>query len=146
MNNISEDIYNAIESLCKEGDTFVEKCEFNKAIAKYSDAYAKIQDPKENFEASTWINVAIGDAYFLMKDFNKAKNSFYNALNCLGGNKNPFIHLRLGQCLFELKELSKSADHLTGAYMIEGKKIFDEDDNKYFDFLETKIKSPPEGF
>jgi hypothetical protein len=46
---------------------------------------------------------------------------------------------------FGLGNLGRAADELTRAYMGEGAKIFEGEDPKYFEFLKTKIKEPPEG-
>lgn len=51
-----------------------------------------------------------------------------------------FIHLRLGQCQFELGERDRSADELTRAYMGDGMDILLQDDPKYLEFLESKIE------
>lgn len=56
------------------------------------------------------------------------------------GLGNPYIHLRLGQLYYEQENFDKAVDELTRAYMGGGLDIFIEDDPKYLDFLETKIK------
>ena len=44
---------------------------------------------------------------------------------------NPFIHLRLGQCLYELGEVEVASDHLEQAYMNGGGKLFQNETPKY---------------
>lgn len=68
------------------------------------------------------------------------------AIKCEGAMANPFLRLRLGQCLFELGELSEAANWLTGAFLQEGKIIFAADDPKYLVFLKSKLSPPPEGW
>jgi hypothetical protein len=53
---------------------------------------------------------------------------------------NGFVHLRLGEDLFELKQKEKALDHLLRAYMLEGKEIFDGEDEKYFEFLRQNVE------
>jgi len=66
-------------------------------------------------------------------------------MHCPDAIGNPFLHLRLGQCCFEKRALDRAADELTRAYMGAGRKIFESDDPKYFEFLKTRIKPPASG-
>ncbi len=68
------------------------------------------------------------------------------AMQCAGATANPFLRLRLGQCLFELGELAKAANWLAGAYLEEGPKLFAEDDPKYLAFIKSKLSAPAEGW
>jgi hypothetical protein len=58
--------------------------------------------------------------------------------------RSPFLHLRLGQCQFELGNLERATDELARAYMVAGEEVFEGAD-KYFDFLKTRLKPPPGG-
>jgi len=66
-------------------------------------------------------------------------------MRCPDAIGNPFLHLRLGQCQFELGELDRAADELARAYMGAGAKIFEGGD-KYFSFLKTRLEPPPGGW
>lgn len=68
------------------------------------------------------------------------------AMKCDGATGNPYLRLRLGQCLFELGEMREAANWLSGAYLLEGKKIFAEDDPKYLEFVKDKLQPPPGGW
>ena len=59
-------------------------------------------------------------------------------MHCPDAIGNPFIHLRLGQCQFELGNPDRSADELMRAYMGGGPEIFGNDDPKYLEFLSTR--------
>ncbi|MDX8395048.1 MAG: hypothetical protein R8K22_01380, partial [Mariprofundaceae bacterium] len=112
-----------------------DKCD--KAIEKYKEALVLIPEPITDWEVSTWVYVAIGDARFKEMNYEKALMSFSNAICCPSGTGNPFIHLRLGQCEFELGDLIQALDELLRAYMGGGKDIFYEDDPKYYNFLKS---------
>jgi hypothetical protein len=58
---------------------------------------------------------------------------------------NPFLHLRLGQCLYELGDLDRAADELTRAYLGGGADLFDGAD-QYLAFLKTRLEPPPGGW
>ena len=80
------------------------------------------------------------DNYYLEGHFSQALQLLVDALNFDEALDNPFIHLRKGQCHFELKQFSESADSLTRAYMLHGDEIFQGEAPKYFEFLQTKIE------
>nr|WP_255654553.1 tetratricopeptide repeat protein [Cohnella sp. REN36] len=107
---------------------------------KYVAALRLLPENHREWEAATWIYVAIGDAHFQMKNYDKAFKCFFNAVQGPKGLGNPYIHLRLGQLYYEQENLEKAADELTRAYMGAGIAIFMEDDPKYLAFLETKIE------
>jgi len=92
------------------------------------------------WEASTWILAAIADACFLMGKRKSARQALEYAMTCPGAIGNPFLHLRLGQVLFDADEKDAAADELIRAYMGAGAEIFEKDDPKYFEFLKTKAK------
>ncbi len=128
---LSEKVYTKIVELCENGDKYADKDEFDKAIQNYLGALELIPEPKVDWEASTWIYTALGDACYHKKDYLRGSNFFYDALNCPDALGNPFILIRLGQCLYEQGDIEKSKEYLLRAYMMEGDDIFDEEDDKY---------------
>jgi tetratricopeptide (TPR) repeat protein len=141
---IPEETHVEIQELCAEGDVFLEMGDFSAAHKNYISALGLVPEPKEQFEATTWIMAALGDMYFLAKDYRQAAQVLSDAMRCTGAIGNPFLHLRLGQVQFELGNHARAADELSRAYMGAGSEIFAKDDEKYFNFLKTKI-SPPAG-
>jgi hypothetical protein len=59
---------------------------------------------------------------------------------------NPFLRLRLGQCMYELGETDEAANWLAGAYLLEGKELFSQDDPKYLEFIKSRLEPPPNGW
>lgn len=137
---LSDAIHTEIEALCKLGDDLSKAGELESAKEKYVAALRLLPGKHHEWEAATWIYVAIGDIHFRMANYEKAFKCFFNAVQCPKGLGNPYIHLRLGQLYYERGSLEKAADELTRAYMGAGMKIFMEDDPKYLEFLETKIE------
>src|SRR5262245_39788873 len=135
--SLDEITHQQINALCEKGDALVEQQQFEKAFYCYRDALNLVPEPVEAWEATTWILSAIGDLYFLEGKFEKAVVAFEDAVRCPGGLGNPFIHLRLGECFFELRNQHRAADELTRAYMGAGREVFDTEDRKYLAFLET---------
>ena len=132
-------MHEQIAELCKEGDALASSGKPDGAKQKYIAALKLLPGEPRQWEAATWIYVALGDVHFRSRNFDKAFKCFYNAVQCPKGLGNPYIHLRLGQLYFEQDEFDKAADELTRAYMGGGIDILMEDDPKYLEFLETRI-------
>ncbi len=140
MKELDDKTHSAITQLSQKGDFYAENREFAKALAEYWQAFDLIPEPKTDWDATIWVLAAIGDANFLGNDFQACLDNLSNAMHCPGAIGNPFLHLRLGQCQFELGNLDRAADELTRAYAVVGEEIFSEDDPKYFAFLKTRIE------
>ena len=140
MAELPDKLYAEIALLCKQGDDLARTGELEEAKAKYFSALKLLPDSQNEWEAATWIYVAIGDIHFRLGNHEKCFKCFYNAVQCPKGLGNPYIHLRLGQMYYELEIWDKAADELTRAYMGAGIEIFMDDAPKYLDFLETKIE------
>ncbi|MED4355140.1 tetratricopeptide repeat protein [Schinkia azotoformans] len=136
---LDDKIYDKIVELCEEGDNLTEEDRFHDAIDKYNAALDLVPSPKRDWEAGTWIYTALGDAYFIIENYKKAKECFFDALNCPDGVNNPLILLRLGESLFECGEHNKAEEYLLKAYMLEGYNIFKDEDEKYFGLIKERI-------
>jgi hypothetical protein len=68
------------------------------------------------------------------------------AMHCPNAIGNPFLHLRLGQCRFELGDTDRAADELARALLIESPKLFEGEDPKYLQFVKGRLKEPPGGW
>lgn len=130
-------MHEQIADLCREGDALASAGRPDDARQKYIAALKLLPGESRQWEAATWIYVALGDVHFRSQDVDKAFKCFYNAVQCPNGLGNPYIHLRLGQLYFEQNNFDKAADELTRAYMGGGIDIFMEDDPKYLAFLES---------
>ena len=139
MKQLDDQLHAEIEKFSQLGDDFAEKKDYSSALAEYWKAFDLIPEPKTDWEATTWLLAAIGDVNFLGNNFQAGIDNLSNAMHCPGGIGNPFLHLRLGQCHFEIGNFDRAADELTRAYALEGEEFFLEDDSKYFEFLKTKI-------
>lgn len=131
--------YQHIDDLCELGNESMNHCRFSEAIEHFQAAMNILPEPKENRETSGWIYTAIGDAYFLLNDYEKALHQLQKAFKICGIEEiNPFILLRIGQCFFHQNLEKQAVDYLLRAYMIEGERIFDGEE-QYFHFLRNKV-------
>lgn len=143
MEELDDKTYAEIRELCEAGDRFADQSDFSAALEKYWNAFDLVPEPKTAWDTTTWILTAIGDTNFLANDFRAGADNLSNAMHCPGAIGNPFIHIRLGQCQFELGNLDRAADELTRAYAVKGEEIFFGEDPKYLEFLKTRIDTKP---
>lgn len=137
---LDKGIYESIKGFCAIGDRLAASSRYEEAIAEYNKAWGLIPEPKNDWEASTWILAAIGDACFLAGYKTSAREALEYAKTCPGGMGNPFLHLRYGQILYDAGELDQAADEFMRSYMGGGEEIFSAEDGKYFAFLKTRAK------
>lgn len=116
------------EELSEKGEQLCEADRFEEAIAVWRQAIA-VADPADT-DTHLWLNASIGDAQFQLGLHREAYDSMQEALKS-GGNANPFVWLRLGQAAYELGETKRATDALLSAYMLEGDRIFEEEDPRY---------------
>ena len=140
MLQLSPEASEELDRLCALGDQHAGARDFSAALEAYWSAWELLPDPKESWEAATWVLVAVGDANFLSGNFVAGRDNLSRVMHCPDAIGNPFIHLRLGQCQFELGNLDRSADEFMRAYMGAGPEIFGNDDPKYLEFLSTRAK------
>ena len=117
MPELPDPIHEQIQILCASGDHLLRTGKYAQALEQYWTAYDQLPEPKTIWSSATWILVAIGDANFGAKDYAAGRDNLSAAMHCADAIGNPFIHLRLGQCQFELGNLDQAADELARAYM-----------------------------
>ena len=139
MTELDPLIHSEIQDICKKADKLADRGYLQDALTEYWKAYNMVPEPKTEWDATLWILVAIADANFLGCDYQTGIDNLSSAMHYPEAIGNAFIHLRLGQCLFETGNLDKAADELTRAYALEGEDIFKSENPKYFNFLKTRI-------
>lgn len=136
---LDDSVHNQVTILSEEGDAFVENGNYDDAIKKYKSALNLLPAPKNQWEAGTWLYVAIGDAFFFAENYKATYDYFMDALNCPDATDNPFIHLRVGQALYHLENEAGAVDALLKAYMLDGEEVFEAEDDMYLEFLKSKV-------
>jgi tetratricopeptide (TPR) repeat protein len=117
-----------IDRLSESGNSLLEdRRDWRGAVAKWQQALSLLPAPASQWEAWTWLNASIGEAFRVGDALPDAKAALLDAQNGPDGHTNPFILLRLGQTLVDLDEFDKGVEYLLRAYMIGGKDLFDED-------------------
>jgi hypothetical protein len=140
MAELDESLHARVREFCAEGDNFAEQSMYPEALDRYWMAWELLPEPRTDWEAATWVLAAIGDANFLSEDFAAGRDNLSAAMRCPDAIGNPFLHLRLGQCEFELGNADRAADELARAYMGAGEEVF-KGAEKYLAFLKTRIEA-----
>jgi tetratricopeptide (TPR) repeat protein len=148
MSNPSHELEDRIQRLLDEGDERLNEDHPEESIALYESAWELLPEPRTAQPYALHVLAAIGDARFQRGDFAAGRDAFMMAMRCAYGEPlgNPYLRLRLGQCMYELGELREAANWLAGAYLSEGTRIFAEADSKYLEFIKSQLKPPPGGW
>jgi tetratricopeptide (TPR) repeat protein len=142
LEELPPEIADQVQALVCDGDELFERTAYQVAIEKYSLAWQMIPNPKENWQASTWIAAALGDSYFQIKSFAFGAEILRKAISCPGGLGVAFLHLRLGQSEFELGNEEEAVDQLMRAYALEGITLLSHEKPEYTAFLRDRVRPP----
>jgi tetratricopeptide (TPR) repeat protein len=135
---LSEDVQDALEECCDQGNEALDEGEFREAVAFFEQALKMLPSPAEEWEPYGWLQGALGDAYYGMRDFGRALDYFHTAHMFAGPDEvPPFVLLRLGQCHRRLGDAKNAAECLLRAYLLEGEDIFEDKDD--FAFLKEAV-------
>lgn len=137
-----------LNEIAERGNQFEDEEKYEEAVRIWEEGLKLIPEPQQFYSETIWFLAAIGDVYFKKGIYPKAHECFDKARGNLsgGGYRNPFIMLRLGECCLEIGDEKNAVEYLLRAYMMEGKEIFEPDENgeddgqKYFDFLRTHVE------
>ncbi|GKS92247.1 tetratricopeptide repeat protein [Acidovorax sp. SUPP2539] len=134
---LPDDIYEQVTALAEKANEALESDRPSAAIEPLQRALDLLPAPQHEWEAWTWLNGSLGEAYFNLSDFKMARISFLDAMSGPGGEGNPYLLLRVGQSAFELGETAQAKQMLAQAHMQEGDELFSDEDPKYLAFLRS---------
>jgi tetratricopeptide (TPR) repeat protein len=136
---LPDKLYAQVEKLSEEGNVAFDAGRYAAAIERWNAALALLPAPAVDWEAWTWLQTSIGDAYYQLGNFGAARAALFDALNGPGALDNPFIHYRLGQASVRQGRDAEGREHLLKAYMLDGEDIFqaEPDGPRYLGLLRT---------
>ena len=132
--------------LIKEGDAAAQGQDYTGALQKYWTAWDLLPEPKTGWDTAVWILAKVADSNFRTHNYATARDNILVALRCPNSQGNSFLHMRLGQCYFELGNRDYAVNELMTAYKGSGRSIFGQEDSKYFQFLTSTANPPPGGW
>lgn len=142
VHELPDELIEQIDELAEEGNRLFDEDSIEKAIEVWQKGLSLIPEPQHCYSQAAWFEVAIGDGYFVLKDYVNAERYLCLAKNNIDffGYGNPFVMLRYGQVMLELNQLEKAKEYLLRAYGLdEDGDLFSEDDPKYFAFLKEQV-------
>lgn len=128
---LDPNIARQIRECCEQGYKLYDEGDFSRAIRQFYLAWTRLPKPQTQWQEAGWVLTALGDAYFCKGDYESGKQALLSALHCPEANGNPIIHLRLGQCHYELGELPEAADQFIRVQDQAGDNLLSGEDPKY---------------
>ena len=146
MAELPDAVYDRVTELSSTGNDLMDAGDYDAAIEQFTAAWNLLPEPKDEWEAATWLLAGLADAHFFQQDYRSMRPLLMQAMQSDEARANPFLCLRLGQCLYELNEQPEAANWLAHAYLEEGIGIFEMDDPKYLKFVNSRLSPPPGGW
>ena len=137
---LNDALYEKITNYCNSGDTLYDNGEYHDAIKMYKKAFEILPEPKEEWEATTWICSALADAFAEVGETEKSLQYALLADKCPNGVMNPYIQLQVGMSFFDIGNKNKAREYLLRAYMLEGEDIFSDVTSEYFALIQDLIQ------
>jgi len=132
---LPDELHQRIVKLSERANQAIDGGKPAEAIDPLNEALDLLPPLEDDWDAWTWLNATLGDAYFAQTDYKNAKIALFDALSGPDGNTNPFILLPLGESLFELGEHAQARRWLAQAHMLEGDALFAQEPAHYLRFL-----------
>ncbi len=139
---LDDELHADIMSLCDRAEQHAGEGEFDLAIPLYQQALDRLPQPVEDFEAATFILSSMGDAAFQQTRYEEAVRFLEQAVHGFRGQGNPFIHLRLGQALWESGDTLRGAEELARAFAAGGEGVFEHEDPRYLSLVKEAVRPP----
>lgn len=136
---LAEDISKTIKSQCADAYANYDNGDFKKALRQFYQAWLLLPKPQVNYAEAGWVLTGIGDTYFRLQQYQPACEALRSAQHCDSVKDNPFVELRLGQCLCEMEGLPSGRHHLHRAWRLGGQKLFDTEDPRYLDAIKDLL-------
>ncbi len=135
MHKLSIETTERIKSLCADAYQAYDEGDYRKALRLFYQGWVLLPKPQTQFREAGWLLVGIGDSYYRLKQYTPGCEALRSADHCPEAKNNPFIHLRLGQCLFRIGEKRSARSHLHKAYQLAGDSIFQTEASCYLDSI-----------
>jgi hypothetical protein len=136
-----------VDRLFNEGEEFADDEEDEKALARFQAAWDLLPEPRGESDRALEIFAAIADSHFHLGDYETCYRKMQQSLILYGGSaSNPFVRLRMGQCLFEMGDRREAMNWMAPVYWNEGRAFFESEDPKYLAFVKEGLNPPPGGW
>lgn len=138
MQTLASEVHQQFRELCAQAYEQYDAGDYRAGLRLFYRAWTLIPKPQVEFEESGWVLSAIGDSYFKLDQFQQGKEALISAIHCDNMRDNPFVHLRLGQCLHALGENESSLKHLRYAWARGGEKLYSKEAPIYRELAQSQ--------
>lgn len=111
-----------LEQLCERGYQEYENNRYASATRLFYQAWILLPKPQSVYWHAPLVLTAIGDSYFKQGNYQQAIEALLSALHCPSveqdASNHGFIHTRLGQCQFQLRQEKDALNHFSKAQEI----------------------------
>lgn len=143
MAELPDELFEEVTRLSEEGNQHQNADRLDEALVSFHAALALLPHPASDWDAALWLWAGIGDVLFQQGRFAVAREPLMEAMVQFDEARgNPFLRLRLGQCLYELGELDAAESWLAGAYLLADPELFEDEDPKYLAFARSRLEPP----
>lgn len=130
---LPDDIQDQIEALSEQAEEARIQGRHEEALDLYTEALELLPEPREQFEAYSFLKATMGDICFLMDRFNDGLENFYDAYTAAGPqNMNPYIIYRLGQIYRQMGDEDNAVEFFKKTYLLEGEDAFEDESDLIF--------------
>ena len=140
MSNLDQTTESHLKHLCANGYRLYDQRDYKEALRIFYQAWLLLPKPQSQWYEAGWVLTAIGDTYYRLGQYEQGKEALLSAQHCQNIDDNPFVNLRLGQCLFELGEHGAARRALNRAYTLGGSELFQPEDKKYREMIDDLVE------
>jgi tetratricopeptide (TPR) repeat protein len=146
MADLPIDLDERVADLIQEGEDLLDDYDQEEAaLACFQAGWDLLPEPKPVQGPAMNLLAAMGDCYFFLGRWEDAYRLFQRIIiTWFDMVQNPYIRVRLGQCLLEMGDEREASNWFFGAYQLEGTKAFENEEPKYLDFLTNQMVGWPE--
>ncbi|NQZ56403.1 MAG: hypothetical protein HRT88_02880 [Lentisphaeraceae bacterium] len=131
--------YDKFNQFYDEANDFFVKGKLDDALYIFAAALELIPEPKNEWEESIDVLAGIADVWFVKKDYQVCVDALNDALQCPDADQIAYLHFRLGQAYYELKDIPNATEAFYKAHLLD-EDIFEEESDIYFNLLIDREK------
>lgn len=141
---LSDNLVSKVKQLCYRGYQHYDESDYQQALRAFYQAWLLLPKPQNQWREAGWALTAIGDTYFRTRQYSQSCEALRSALQCPAATDSPFVHLRLGQSLYELDEEQEALRELGIAHQLGGDDVFAREDVKYRELVDSAEETVPD--
>ncbi|BDS13110.1 hypothetical protein [Aureispira anguillae] len=104
--------------------------------------YDSLSDDKKGQREGRYLIIRIGEVYFQENAFEDALDNYGFVMRFKNTVGNPFLHLRLGQIQYHIKNKERMHDELSRALIMGGEIVFEDENSKFIEIPKSVLREP----